>query len=102
MGVGWEMVRRVEDRKGHDLRYSVDITKIADELGYAPLAQAAVALTGDDPAKVLRTTTAAFNRPAPRPAWSVLGHDSWAASGLGPLPRWDEALTRAMAARGGH
>ena len=36
MGVGWEMVRRVEDRKGHDLRYSVDITKIADELGYAP------------------------------------------------------------------
>ncbi len=36
MGVGWDMVRRVEDRKGHDLRYSVDITKIADELGYAP------------------------------------------------------------------
>jgi dTDP-glucose 4,6-dehydratase len=36
MGVGWEMVRRVEDRKGHDLRYSVDITKIAEELGYAP------------------------------------------------------------------
>ena len=35
MGVGWEMVRRVEDRKGHDLRYSVDIAKIAEELGYA-------------------------------------------------------------------
>jgi dTDP-glucose 4,6-dehydratase len=30
------MVRRVEDRKGHDLRYSVDITKIAEELGYTP------------------------------------------------------------------
>jgi dTDP-glucose 4,6-dehydratase len=36
MGVGWEMVRRVPDRKGHDLRYSVDITKIGRELGYAP------------------------------------------------------------------
>ncbi len=36
MGVGWEMVRRVEDRKGHDLRYSVDITKISEELGYQP------------------------------------------------------------------
>ena len=36
MGVGWEMVRRVEDRKGHDLRYSVDITKISSELGYTP------------------------------------------------------------------
>ena len=29
-------MRQVEDRKGHDLRYSVDITKIAAELGYAP------------------------------------------------------------------
>jgi dTDP-glucose 4,6-dehydratase len=36
MGVGWDMVRRVEDRKGHDLRYSVDIAKISEELGYTP------------------------------------------------------------------
>lgn len=36
MGVGWEMVRRVEDRKGHDLRYSLDSTKLFEELGYQP------------------------------------------------------------------
>ncbi len=36
MGAGPEMIKRVADRKGHDLRYSVDITKISDELGYAP------------------------------------------------------------------
>lgn len=30
-------IRRVEDRKGHDLRYSVDDSKIRAELGYAPL-----------------------------------------------------------------
>ncbi len=35
-GKDWSYVDRVEDRLGHDLRYSVDITKIADELGYAP------------------------------------------------------------------
>ncbi|MFB9378501.1 dTDP-glucose 4,6-dehydratase [Kineococcus gynurae] len=35
-GVGWERVRPVEDRKGHDRRYSVDIGKISAELGYAP------------------------------------------------------------------
>ncbi|WP_371617435.1 dTDP-glucose 4,6-dehydratase [Streptomyces sp. NBC_00454] len=35
-GLGWEMVERVEDRKGHDLRYSIDIGKIGSELGYAP------------------------------------------------------------------
>ncbi|TDP93688.1 dTDP-glucose 4,6-dehydratase [Labedaea rhizosphaerae] len=36
VGVGEEMVRKVADRKGHDRRYSVDISKISDELGYTP------------------------------------------------------------------
>ncbi|WP_432570308.1 dTDP-glucose 4,6-dehydratase [Kineococcus sp. SYSU DK005] len=35
-GVGWERVRQVEDRKGHDRRYSVDTSKIRAELGYEP------------------------------------------------------------------
>jgi len=32
----WERVDRVQDRLGHDLRYSVDISKITAELGYTP------------------------------------------------------------------
>jgi dTDP-glucose 4,6-dehydratase len=36
MGVGKELIQPVEDRKGHDLRYSVDITKINTQLGYSP------------------------------------------------------------------
>jgi dTDP-glucose 4,6-dehydratase len=36
-GRNWSYVDRVEDRKGHDLRYSVDISKIRAELGYEPL-----------------------------------------------------------------
>ena len=35
-GAGWDSVREVPDRKGHDRRYSLDITKISEELGYAP------------------------------------------------------------------
>ena len=35
-GKDWSYVDRVEDRLGHDLRYSVDIAKITAELGYAP------------------------------------------------------------------
>jgi dTDP-glucose 4,6-dehydratase len=35
-GANWDMVERVADRKGHDLRYSVDISKIESELGYHP------------------------------------------------------------------
>ncbi|MFG2652907.1 dTDP-glucose 4,6-dehydratase [Streptomyces sp. NPDC048436] len=35
-GSDWDMVEYVADRKGHDLRYSVDCTKISAELGYRP------------------------------------------------------------------
>ena len=35
-GTGWDLVERVTDRLGHDRRYSVDISKISDELGYQP------------------------------------------------------------------
>ena len=35
-GRDWSFVEKVADRKGHDLRYSVDIGKISSELGYQP------------------------------------------------------------------
>ncbi|MGW0605984.1 dTDP-glucose 4,6-dehydratase [Streptomyces sp. NPDC002644] len=35
-GADWDMVEYVEDRKGHDLRYSVDWSKARTELGYHP------------------------------------------------------------------
>ncbi|MEU7400985.1 dTDP-glucose 4,6-dehydratase [Streptomyces sp. NPDC044948] len=34
-GAGWDRVRRVENRKAHDLRYSLDSSKIEEELGFA-------------------------------------------------------------------
>ncbi|MFE5393185.1 dTDP-glucose 4,6-dehydratase [Streptomyces sp. NPDC056568] len=36
VGADRSMVENVADRKGHDRRYSVDITKISTELGYRP------------------------------------------------------------------
>ncbi|MFI0990188.1 dTDP-glucose 4,6-dehydratase [Streptomyces exfoliatus] len=36
-GADRSAIRHVADRKGHDLRYSLDETKIREELGYAPL-----------------------------------------------------------------
>jgi len=35
-GAGWERVRYVPDRKGHDRRYALDGSKIASELGFRP------------------------------------------------------------------
>lgn len=44
-GTDWSFVDRVQDRLGHDLRYSVDIGKIQSELGYAPLVPFETGLT---------------------------------------------------------
>jgi dTDP-glucose 4,6-dehydratase len=35
-GQDWSLVKQVEDRKGHDRRYCVNIDKISKELGYEP------------------------------------------------------------------
>ncbi|RUR01342.1 dTDP-4-dehydrorhamnose reductase [Labedella endophytica] len=53
---------------------------------------------GLDPERVLETDSSTFARPAPRPAFSVLGHDGWSAAGLPPMRDWREALHAAVAA----
>jgi dTDP-4-dehydrorhamnose reductase len=55
-------------------------------------AQAIFSELGLDPARVLPTTSEAFVRPAPRPAYSVLGHDAWKSAGVAPVREWSNAL----------
>ncbi|TAM71902.1 MAG: dTDP-4-dehydrorhamnose reductase [Microbacteriaceae bacterium] len=61
-------------------------------------AKAIFSAAGLDPARVLPTDSASFVRPAARPAYSVLGHDAWAAVGLSPLRDWHAAFEVAAAA----
>ena len=53
-------------------------------------------LIGADPQRVQPTTTDAFPRPAPRPTFSVLGHDRWRSVGLDPIRDWHDALAEAL------
>jgi dTDP-4-dehydrorhamnose reductase len=60
------------------------------------LARAAYELSGLDPERIRPTTSAAFVRPAVRPAFSVLAHDRWAKAGLPELPEWRDGLAEAL------
>jgi dTDP-4-dehydrorhamnose reductase len=62
------------------------------------LAREVYTLTGVDPALVSPVPTSAYPRPAPRPAYSVLGHDAWAKANIKPISDWQDALRRAFPA----
>jgi len=66
------------------------------ETTWFDFARAIFAELGLDPARVRPTTTDVFPRPAPRPAYSVLGHEAWAHAGLPALRDWRLALTDAL------
>ena len=51
---------------------------------------------GLDPARVLPTTSEAFVRPAPRPAYSVLGHEAWQRAGVAPIQEWSDAMSESI------
>lgn len=60
-------------------------------------ARAIFAEVGLDPERVRPTDSSTFVRPAPRPAYSVLGHERWAAIGIPEMREWREALRDAVA-----
>jgi dTDP-4-dehydrorhamnose reductase len=59
------------------------------------LARAVLEELGEDPDRVRPTTSAAMARPAPRPAYSVLGHEGWERAGLSAPRDWRSVLSQA-------
>jgi dTDP-4-dehydrorhamnose reductase len=66
------------------------------EATWFEVAREVFALLGADPARVRPTTSSAYVRPAPRPSYSVLGHDAWASAGVEPIGNWRLALRQAF------
>ena len=66
------------------------------EVSWHGFTQEIFQLIGADPARVIAVTSEQFVRPAPRPAYSVLGHRRWAEVGLPEMRDWREAIAEAM------
>jgi dTDP-4-dehydrorhamnose reductase/4-ketoreductase len=66
------------------------------EATWHQLAQEVFRLLGADPSRVRPVTSEAYPRPAPRPAYSALGHHRWLPLGLPPLRDWRSALHVAL------
>jgi dTDP-4-dehydrorhamnose reductase len=70
----------------------------AGETSWFGLARAVFSLAGANPERVIPVSAAEFSRPAPRPAYSVLGHDGWSRAGLPAMEDWHTALNRSLSA----
>ena len=68
------------------------------EATWCELAREVFRLLGADPERVRPVSTAAMPRPAPRPAYSVLGHGRWQKAGIEPIRDWRQALAAAFPA----
>lgn len=93
-----DVAERIADlgpRVGPDTNGVLHATN-SGETTWFELAREVFRLIGADPDRVHPTTSAAFTRPAPRPAYSVLGHSRWPQTGLGPLRDWRTALHEAL------
>jgi dTDP-4-dehydrorhamnose reductase len=60
-------------------------------------ARAVFAEAGLDAGRVKPTDSTQFVRPAPRPPYSVLGHDAWTVVDIPPMRGWEDALHEAFA-----
>jgi dTDP-4-dehydrorhamnose reductase len=69
----------------------------AGETTWFGLARRAFELRGLDPERIQPTDSSSFVRPAPRPGYSVLGHDAWAHVGIEPMRDWNLALEERLA-----
>jgi len=67
----------------------------SDQTSWFGFAQRVVEAAGLDPAIVTPTDSQAFQRPAPRPAYSVLGHGALERLGIAPIGPWEERWAQA-------
>jgi dTDP-4-dehydrorhamnose reductase len=70
----------------------------SDQATWFEFAQEIFKLSGADVNRVIPVSSSEYLRPAKRPSYSVLSHDSWATTSVKPMRDWRIALMDAMPA----
>jgi len=90
-----DLARRAVEVVDHDVPHGTYHATSSGSTTWCGLAREVYRLAGADPRLVTPMPSTQLDRPAPRPANSVLGHDGWTAAGLPPLPPWQDSLRTA-------
>jgi dTDP-4-dehydrorhamnose reductase len=93
-----DVARRIVALPGSGAPAGVYHATSSGETTWYGLAREVFARLGADPERVRPVGSEAMVRPAPRPAYSVLGHDRWAGTGIEPIQDWRLALHQAFPA----
>ncbi|QTX05288.1 dTDP-4-dehydrorhamnose reductase [Agromyces archimandritae] len=94
-----DLAVRIAELLGSDAPAGIYHGTASGETSWFGFARAVLEEAGLDPERIRPTDSTAFVRPAPRPAYSVLGHARWADAGLAPMRHWREALAASGIAR---
>jgi dTDP-4-dehydrorhamnose reductase len=94
MDVAWQVIALARSGAPAGVYHATS----AGETTWFGFAREIFRLLGADPARVRPVTSGAYPRPAPRPAYSVLGHGAWASAGLPPIPGWRLRLPEGLRA----
>ena len=91
-----DLAQRIVDLLDTGTRSGIFHATNAGQTSWCGFARAIFSGLGLDPARVQPISSDQFVAPAPRPAWSVLGHEGWATTGLPPMRPWEDALADAL------
>lgn len=85
-----DVARIITDLVDHGAPPGIYHATSSGEASWFTFTRAIAAAVGLPPSAVSPVTSADFPRPAPRPAWSLLSHDSLVAAGIEPIGNWQE------------
>lgn len=93
-----ELAAQIIDLVNSGAEYGVYHGTNSGQASWFEFAQEIFKLSGADVGRVIPVSSGEFPRPAKRPQYSVLSHDSWVKSSISPMSNWKSGLEKSFPA----